>query len=44
MKYKKPTRLSDPGGDFSPEELNGILLKQDVVSPCPAGSGKEVSG
>ena len=30
MKYKKPARLSDPMSDFSPEELNGILLKQDA--------------
>ena len=53
MKYKKPTRLSDPGGDFSPEELNGILLKQDAElgwrdfdrifqGKMPAGTYEEV--
>ena len=30
MKYQKPTCLSDPGGDFSPEELNRILSKTDA--------------
>ena len=30
MKYKKPTRLSDPFNDFSQEELTGILAKKDA--------------
>jgi len=53
MKYEKPTRLSDPGGDFSPEELNGILLKHDAElgvrdfdrifqGKMPAGTYEEV--
>ena len=53
MKYKKPTRLSDPGSDFSSEELNGILLKQDAElgwrdfdrifqGKMPAGTYEEV--
>lgn len=53
MKYKKPTRLSDPMSDFSPEELNGILLKQDAElgwrdfdrifqGKMPAGTYEEV--
>ena len=53
MKYEKPTRLSDPGGDFSQEELNGILLKEDAElgwrdydcifqGKMPAGTYEEV--
>ena len=53
MKYEKPTRLSDPGSDFSQEELNGILLKQDAElgwddfdrifqGKMPAGTYEEV--
>ena len=53
MKYEKPTRLSDPGSDFSPEELNGILLKHDAdldwadfdrlfFGKMPAGTYEEV--
>ncbi len=53
MKYEKPTRLSDPGGDFSPEELNRILSKTDAdldwadfdrlfFGKMPAGTYEEV--
>ena len=53
MKYEKPTRLSDPGGDFSPEELNRILSKEDAeldwadfdclfFGKMPAGTYEEV--
>ena len=53
MKYQKPTRLSDPGSDFSPEELNRILLKEDAElgwrdydcifhGKMPAGTYEEV--
>ena len=53
MKYQKPTRLSDPGGDFSPEELNRILSKADAeldwadfdrlfFGKMPAGTYEEV--
>ena len=53
MKYEKPTRLSDPGGDFSPEELKGILSKADAEldwadfdrifqGKIPAGTYEEV--
>lgn len=53
MKYEKPTRLSDPGGDFSPEELNRILSKADAelewadfdrlfFGKMPAGTYEEV--
>ena len=53
MKYQKPTRLSDPGGDFSPEELNRILSKEDAeldwadfdclfFGKMPAGTYEEV--
>ena len=53
MKYEKPTRLSDPGGDFSPEELNRILSKEDeeldwadfdclFFGKMPAGTYEEV--
>ncbi len=53
MKYQKPTRLSDPGSDFSPEELNRILSKTDAeldwadfdclfFGKMPAGTYEEV--
>ena len=53
MKYPKPTRLSDPGSDFSPEELNRILSKADseldwadfdrlFFGKMPAGTYEEV--
>ena len=53
MKNEKPTRLSDPMCDFPPEELNGILLKQDAElgwddfdrifqGKMPAGTYEEV--
>ena len=53
MKYQKPTRLSDPGGDFSPEELNRIMSKEDAeldwadfdclfFGKMPAGTYEEV--
>ena len=53
MKYEKPTRLSDPGSDFSPEELNRILSKADAeldwadfdrlfFGKMPAGTYEEV--
>ena len=53
MKYEKPTRLSDPGGDFSLEELNRILSKEDAeldwadfdclfFGKMPAGTYEEV--
>ena len=53
MKYQKPARLSDPGGDFSPEELNRILSKADAEldwadfdrlfqGKMPAGTYEEV--
>ncbi len=53
MKYEKPTRLSDPGGDFSPEELKKILSKDDAdldwadfdrlfFGKMPAGTYEEV--
>jgi len=53
MKYEKPTRLSDPGSDFSPEELNRILSKKDAEldwadfdclfsGKMPAGTYEEV--
>ena len=53
MKYQKPTCLSDPGGDFSPEELNRILSKTDAelewadfdrlfFGKMPAGTYEEV--
>ena len=53
MKYKKPVRLSDPMNDFSPEELAGILSKQDAEldwrdfdclfqGKLPAGTYEEV--
>ena len=53
MKYPKPTRLSDPGSDFSPEELNRILSKADAeldwadfdrlfFGKMPAGTYEEV--
>jgi len=29
-KYPRPSRLSDPGGDFAPEELDAILRKPDA--------------
>ncbi|MBR4666102.1 MAG: hypothetical protein IKO93_19710 [Lentisphaeria bacterium] len=29
-KYPRPSRLSDPGGDFAPEELDAILRKSDA--------------
>ena len=29
-KYPRPSRLSDPGGDFAPEELDAILRKTDA--------------
>ena len=29
-KYPRPARLSDPGGDFSPEELEAIFRKKDA--------------
>ena len=29
-KYPRPLRLSDPGGDFAPEELDAILRKPDA--------------
>ena len=53
MKYEKPTCLSDPGSDFSPEELNRILSKKDAeldwadfdclfFGKMPAGTYEEV--
>lgn len=53
MKYKKPVRLSDPMGDFSQEELAGILSKADALldwrdfdclfqGKLPAGTYEEV--
>lgn len=53
MKYQTPTHLSDPGGDFSPEELNRILSKADAeldwadfdclfFGKMPAGTYEEV--
>lgn len=53
MKYERPTHLSDPGGDFSPEELNRILSKTDAeldwadfdrlfFGKMPAGTYEEV--
>ena len=53
MKYEKPTRLSDPGGDFLPEELKKILSKEDAelswadfdrlfFGKMPAGTYEEV--
>ena len=53
MKYQKPTRLSDPGSDFSPKELNRILSKEDAEldwadfdrlfsGKMPAGTYEEV--
>ena len=53
MKYKKPVRLSDPMGDFSQEELAGILSKTDTEldrrdfdclfqGKLPAGTYEEV--
>ena len=53
MKYEKPTRLSDPGSDFSPEEMNRILSKADAeldwadfdclfFGKMPAGTYEEV--
>ena len=53
MKYRKPTCLSDPGGDFSPEELNRILSREDAdldwvdfnclfYGKMPAGTYEEV--
>ena len=53
MKYQKPTRLSDPGSDFSPEELKKILSKEDAdldwadfdclfFGKMPAGTYEEV--
>ena len=53
MKFEKPTRVSDPGGDFSPEELNRILSKEDAeldwadfdrlfFGKMPAGTYEEV--
>ena len=29
-RYPRPARLSDPGGDFSPEELEAIIRKKDA--------------
>ena len=53
MKYQKPTCLSDPGSDFSPEELNRILSRDDAeldwadfdclfFGKMPAGTYEEV--
>lgn len=53
MYYEKPKRLSDPGGDFSPEELKKILSKDDAdldwadfdrlfFGKMPAGTYEEV--
>ena len=53
MKFEKPKCLSDPGGDFSPEELNRILSKEDAeldwadfnrlfFGKMPAGTYEEV--
>ena len=53
MKYQKPTRLSDPSSDFSPEELKKILSKEDAeldwadfdrlfFGKMPAGTYEEV--
>ena len=53
MQFKKTTRLSDPGSDFSPEELNRILSKKDAEldwadfdclfsGKMPAGTYEEV--
>ena len=53
MKFEKPKCLSDPGDDFSPEELNGILSKRDAeldwadfdclfFGKMPAGTYEEV--
>ena len=53
MKDQKPTRLSDPGSDFSPEELTRILSKEDAeldwadfdrlfFGKMPAGTYEEV--
>ena len=53
MKYRKPARFSDPMCDFSQEELNGILSKEDAAlgwgdfdrifqGKLPAGTYEEV--
>ena len=53
MKYRKPARLSDPMSDFSQEELNAILSKNDselgwadydriFQGKLPAGTYEEV--
>ncbi len=53
MKYRKPARLSDPMSDFSQEELNAILSKDDselgwadfdriFQGKLPAGTYEEV--
>ena len=53
MKYNKPARLSNPGSDFSPEELNRILSREDAelgwrdydclfFGEMPAGTYEEV--